>query len=158
MVASTSYYCLRHRRKRAQAHLSPMAVVTQVPPLYRPRTPEKLAGQASNNTAHDRPPGANSRVSPQDILPFYHSTHSRSAMPPRVPSGTLATTLGTSQGTSLSESVLRPTASIQQGNHYHSGDITQAILSPEDETDGRELVSRRYSPLGLPPPYTQNPV
>ena len=158
VVASASYYCLKHRRRRAQAHLSPMPTVTQSPPLYQPRTPAKLAGQAPYNPPHDGPPGANSRISSQNVLPFYHNTHSRSDMPPVVPSGTLITPIGTSQDPSMSESVLHPTAPFRQRGHYDSGHITPAILSPEDEIDERGLVSRRYSPLSLPPPYTPNPV
>lgn len=64
-----------------------------------------FAGQAPYNPPHDGPLGVNSRVSSQHILPFHHDTHSRSAMPPRMPSGTLTTILDNSHGPSMSESL-----------------------------------------------------
>ena len=149
VVASMFYYCLKQRRKTMQAHLSPMPEVAEVPTLYQPRMPAKLAGQSSYNSAHDGHSGADSQVPSQHI---HHSINSRSAAPPTVPSGTLTTTLGTSQGPSTSASVLYP---LRQGNLYSSSDTNQVISSSVDEPAEPGLVSR---PLSMPPPYTPNPV
>ena len=152
VAASTSYYCLKHRRKRVQTHLSPMPEVTQVQPLYQPRTPAKLAGQSPNNPPHNGLSGANSQVPSQHVLPFFHNNHSRSTVPPTVATGTLTATLGNSRGPSISESLSAPP---RQGTLYSSGDMNQAISSPVDELAEHGLDSR---PMSLPPPYTPNPV
>src|SRR5258706_12560084 len=115
VVAPTSYYGLKHRRKRVQAHLPPMPEVTQVPPSYQSRTPAKLTGQSPYNPRHDGPSGDNSPVPSQHILPFHYNVHSRPAVPPTVPSSTLPTTLGTSQGPSMSASALHPPPPLRQG-------------------------------------------
>jgi len=158
IVASISYYCLKHRRKRAHARLMPSPVVTQVPPLYQPYIPAKLAGRAPYNLPHGGPAGANLPVSSQHMLPLHHNVHSTSYISPVVPRDTLSTTLGTSQSPSMlaSASVSYPHASPQPGHLYSTNNRNQAISSSADETAEQGLLSRRYSPQSLPPPYTPN--
>ena len=146
-AASTAYYCLKHRRQRAQAHLTPIPVVTEALPLHQPYTRLKLAGQAPYNPLHDAPAGANRP-------PFDRKIRPRSAVLPGVPSGTVSTIIGTSQGSSMSESVSHPPVPPRQGSDYPSNDPNQAILSSEGEPTDRGLMSRHYSPGSSPPPYS----
>ena len=149
-AASTAYYCLKHRRQREQAHLTPIPVVTEALPLHQPYTRSKLAGQAPYNPLHDAPAGAN-------LPPFDRKIRPRSAVLPVVPSGTVSTITGTSQGSSMSELVSHPHVPPRQGSIYPSSDPNQAILSSEVQSAERGLMSRHYSPGSLPPPYSPAP-
>jgi hypothetical protein len=117
VIASISYYCLNHRRRRAQERPAPIPVFTPSPLMYQSHIPAKLAGQGAYAPPLDEPAGANLPASSQHIMPLYHSTHSRSAMPLEVLYNTSSTTLGTSQGPSMSASASVP-QSLLLGRPY----------------------------------------
>jgi hypothetical protein len=154
VVASIFYFCLNHRRRRAQERPRPIPVVTQALLMHQRHIPAKLAGQGAYNAPHDEPAGANLPASSQHIMPLYHSTHSRLAMPLEVLYNTPSTALGTSQGPPMSASVPQPPASLLPGRLYSPSDRNQAISSLVDVPAEQGLVSRPYSLQSLPPPYT----
>jgi len=135
VVLSTFWYCLKRRRKRAQAQLEPITTVSQVTPFHHPYSPEKLAREA-----------------PQHRLSNTHP----SAVASEVPSETLPSTLGTSNGSSLSASGPHPPVPPRAG-HFHSLNRNQITSPSVDEPDQQELVSRRYTAQTLPPPYSPSP-
>lgn len=151
IVASTFWFCLKRRRKRAQARLAPIPIVTQVPPLHQPYVPQKLAGRAPYDLQH-------TEHGDRDRLPIYSGTHSRPAISSEVSSDTPSITLDTLKSTSMSALLSHPTVPSRRGD-FHSAGNRSHIRSPSpDEPVEQGLMSMADSPQNSPPAYSHSAV